>query len=67
MFFLRSCREVARLVTLREERPWDWRERIAVRLHMQICDACPRFERQVAFMREAMGRWRNYSGDEPPR
>jgi len=67
MFFRRSCREVARLLTLREERPWDWRERIAVRLHMQICKACPRFEQQMAFMRVAMGRWRNYAGDEPPR
>ena len=43
------------------------RERIAVKLHMQICEACPRFERQMALMKQAMGRWRNYSRDEPPR
>jgi hypothetical protein len=65
MFFRRSCREVTRLITLREERPWAWRERIAVRLHMQICKACPRFEKQMAFMKQAMGRWRSYAGDEP--
>ena len=66
MLFRRSCREVAGLLTLREERPWDWRERVAVRLHMQICKACPRFERQMALMKQAMGRWRGYAGEEPP-
>jgi hypothetical protein len=65
MYFRRSCREVARLLTLREERPWGWRERIAVKLHMQICKACPRVERQLELMRAAMGRWRSYAGEEP--
>ncbi len=66
MYFRRSCREVARLLTLREERPWTWRDRIAVRLHMQICKACPKVERQIELMKQAMGRWRSYAGDEPP-
>jgi hypothetical protein len=56
----RSCREVTRLVLLREDTVLPWHERVAVRLHMTICDACPRFVRQVAFMRRAMGRWKQY-------
>lgn len=54
-----SCRDITRLVLEREERaltPW---ERLKLRLHMLACKACPRFERQVSFMREAMGRWRD--------
>ena len=57
----RTCREVTRLVLQNEDRQLAWHERVAVRLHMRICDACPRFLKQVPFMREAMGHWRRYS------
>jgi len=32
----------------------------AVRAHMKVCAACPRFARQVALMQEAKPRWRAY-------
>jgi hypothetical protein len=57
----RTCRQVTRLVLRAEDQALPWYERVAVRLHMQICVACPRFRRQVRFMREAMGNWRQYS------
>ena len=60
-FLRRSCREVTRLVLAREDRALPWADRVAVRLHMQICKACPRFEKQVALMRGAMLQWRSYS------
>ena len=60
-FLRRSCREVTRLVLAREDRALPWADRVAVRLHMQICKACPRFEKQVALMRGAMQQWRGYS------
>ena len=66
----RTCREVTRLVLLNEDRHLAWHERVAVRLHMRICHACPRFLKQVRFMREAMGNWRRYAergDDAPPR
>jgi len=65
----RTCRQVTELVLRQEELALPWHERVAVRLHMQICVACPRFLKQVRFMREAMGRWKQYAErDElPPR
>lgn len=60
-FLRRNCREVTRLVLAREDRALPWPDRLAVRLHMQICKACPRFEQQVALMRGAMQQWRSYS------
>ena len=60
-FLRRNCREVTRLVLAREDRALPWADRLAVRLHMQICQACPRFEKQVALMRGAMQQWRSYS------
>lgn len=62
--FARSCRQVTRLLSDREERPLAWHERVALRTHLKVCDACTRYESQLKFMRKAMGRWSKYS-DEP--
>ena len=56
----RSCREVTALVIAREDRELLWADRLAMRLHMTICAACPKFERQVLVMRNIMKPWRNY-------
>jgi len=63
----RTCRQVTEMVLRNEDQALALHERVAVRLHMQVCKACPRFLQQVAFMREAMGRWRRYAeSDEAP-
>ncbi|MES2957432.1 MAG: zf-HC2 domain-containing protein [Pseudomonadota bacterium] len=56
----RNCREVTRLVLAGEDRRLGLVERLSVRLHMQICAACPKFARQVDLMRRALPRWRAY-------
>ena len=62
----RNCREVTALVLGGEDRRLSLIERLAVRMHMKICAACPPFERQVALMRKALPRWRGYrDGDAP--
>jgi hypothetical protein len=61
---MRNCKEVTALVIAREDRDLPWAERTALRVHMAMCQACPRFERQVLTMRNAMKQWRGYSGDE---
>jgi hypothetical protein len=45
----------------RQDRALPWVERLALRLHLAVCDACPRFERQLDVMSAAMKRWRHYS------
>jgi hypothetical protein len=60
----RTCKEVTALVIAREDRNLPWRERVALRIHMIICDSCPRFERQMLTMRNAMRQWRNYLGPD---
>lgn len=62
--FRRTCREVSALVIAREDRALPWADRLALRLHMAVCAACPTFERQVLTMRNAMRQWRNYAADE---
>lgn len=61
--FKRSCKEVAALVIAREDRALPLADRLALRLHMGICSACPMFERQIQLMRHAMQQWRNGGAD----
>ena len=68
MILRRSCRQATALMVAREDRPLALGDRVALRLHLMACDACPRFERQMLLMREALGQWRAYrdEGDAPP-
>jgi Putative zinc-finger len=59
-FLFRNCRDVTELVLAGQDRRLSTVERLAVRLHLQICRACPKFARQAALMREALPRWRAY-------
>lgn len=63
-FLRRTCREAAALIIAREDRALSLPDNIALKLHLLACKACPKFENQVLTMRAAMGRWRNYAGDE---
>jgi len=53
-----NCREVTALVLAGEDRRLSWGERLGVRLHMMVCQACPRFAQQVTLMRRALNRWK---------
>jgi hypothetical protein len=57
----RTCKEVAALLIAGEDRELPLTDRLALRLHMVVCEACPRFQRQVITMRNGMQLWRNYT------
>jgi len=59
----RSCRQTAALLIAREDHPLRLPDRIALKLHLMACDACPKFENQVLTMRAAMERWRHYGSE----
>ena len=61
MILRRSCKQVAALLVAREDRPLPLADRLALRLHLAACEACPLFERQLLVIRAALGRWRRYS------
>ncbi|WP_295636567.1 zf-HC2 domain-containing protein [uncultured Methylibium sp.] len=60
IFLRRTCREAAYLTTSRRDRELALADRVALRLHLMACKACPRFERQIKLMDSAMGSWRGY-------
>lgn len=61
MTLRRSCKEAAALLIAREDRPLSLADRVALRLHLAACAACPVFERQLLTMRNALRRWRHYT------
>ena len=61
MILRRTCKEVAALLVAREDRGLPVVERVALRLHLAACSACPIFERQLLTMRNALKSWRQYS------
>ena len=60
----RTCKQVTALLVAREDRRLPWPDRLALRLHMRVCRACPRFEQQMLILRQGLGMWRNYT-DSP--
>ncbi len=62
--FRRTCKEATTLMVAREDRQLPWADRVGLRLHLMVCQACPRFERQMLTMRNAMKQWRGYTEEE---
>lgn len=60
----RTCKEVAAMLVAQEDRDLRLGDRLALRVHMAICDACPKFERQMLSMRKGLRAWRNYTGPD---
>ncbi|MCO4861195.1 conserved hypothetical protein [Cupriavidus phytorum] len=53
---LPDCEEVHHLTMKSLDLPLSWTERLRVRSHLAICDACTRFSAQMRTLREAMHR-----------
>ena len=66
MILRRTCKEAAALLVAREDRPLPTVERLALRLHLAACSACPQFARQLSVMRDALSRWREDASENPP-
>jgi hypothetical protein len=58
-----TCKQAASLLIAREDREIALSERVALRLHIYACKACPNFEQQLLIMRKSLKLWRQYSVD----
>lgn len=48
-----SCKEATQLLSQGQDRPLALRERLALRLHLLVCEACSNFRRQLDFVSRA--------------
>jgi hypothetical protein len=51
-----DCRHAARLISRGMDENLPWMQRVALRLHLAICDACTNFSKQVRLLRAAIRR-----------
>ncbi|HEX5478078.1 MAG TPA: zf-HC2 domain-containing protein, partial [Burkholderiales bacterium] len=49
-----NCKETTRLLSQGLDRRLGLGERIALRIHLAICDGCSAFARQMKFLRKAV-------------
>jgi hypothetical protein len=52
-----TCKEATQLALEKHERHLSWRERLGLRIHYLICDACARFAQQMQFLRQTARRY----------
>jgi hypothetical protein len=52
-----SCKQASRLLSDRQDRELDRVERLALRIHLLICNACTNFDKQLGFLRRASRSW----------
>lgn len=64
MLFRKTCKEATALMVAREDQALAWSDRVALRMHLWACKACPRFERQMLGMRNQLKKWRNYTAPD---
>ena len=51
-----TCKEATRLVSQGLDRRLGFAERLALRVHLAICDGCTNFRKQAEFLRRAVQR-----------
>jgi len=56
----RTCKQAAALMSQRLDHELPMADRVALRLHLIACNACPIFDRQMRLIAQAMGSWRGY-------
>jgi hypothetical protein len=54
MGFGLNCKETSRLLSQAQDQRLPVLERLRLRLHLGVCDACTQFARQLEFLRTAM-------------
>jgi hypothetical protein len=63
-FFTLTCKEASRLQSQGMDRDLRLGERLALRIHLGVCDACLTVSRQMAFLRKALQAYPGPEGDD---
>ena len=63
---LLSCKETTRLLSQGQDRKLAFGERVALRVHLAICDGCTNVSAQFRFLRVAMKNLSSDGNEEEP-
>ena len=48
-----NCKQATQMMSQELDRKLSWRERLALRIHVMMCDGCTNFRKQMDFIRRA--------------
>ena len=65
MRFIPSCKEVSEVLSQAQDRPLTLKEKLALYVHLPLCEGCRNFSRQLGFIRSAVKRY--IERDDTPR
>ncbi len=51
---MKSCKEISKLVSQAQDKPLTFMEKMSLRMHTFICGNCRSFEKNIAFIHNAM-------------
>jgi len=54
-----TCKQASKLISQSLDHPLSWSERVRLKLHLIICDACTQFKQQLNLLRTALQHIRN--------
>ena len=52
-----NCKQATQLMSQELDRQLNWRERLALRVHVLMCGGCRNFRKQMSFLRDAARHW----------
>jgi len=52
------CKHATRLMSEEQDRPLNWREKLALRFHTMMCKSCFNYRIHMGFLRKAAQRFR---------
>ena len=64
MKLMLTCKEASKLVSQSLDHPLSWSERVQLRFHLFICDACTRFNRQLRLLTVAVQRMMQHTEND---
>lgn len=54
MKFMITCKQASQIISQSLDNPLSWSDRMKVKFHLFICDACTRFNRQLHLISNAL-------------
>jgi hypothetical protein len=59
-----TCKEAAQLLSDSLDRKLPLSQRISLRIHLLMCKLCPRFQKQLQFLKDSLNQYQREAGAE---
>lgn len=65
MKLMLSCKQASQIISQSLDKPLSWSDRMKLKFHLSICDACTNFYRQLGLLKNAIDRMKHETENDP--